>query len=94
MPPNEKNQEILQDSPNAEIDRLWGEEAEGRVEQIAQGEVELVSGEEVFDRIRKQCDERDECPSRGHGERGKSSTLGMENKGDTSQLNIIKCFEG
>lgn len=35
----------------AEIDRLWGEEAERRVAQIAKGEVELVSGEEVFSKI-------------------------------------------
>ena len=38
----------------ADIDRLWSEEAERRVAQIARGEVELVSGEEVFTKIREQ----------------------------------------
>ena len=36
----------------AEIDRLWAEEAERRVSQIEQDQVELVSGEEVFEKIR------------------------------------------
>ena len=36
----------------AEIDRLWAEEAERRVSQISRGEVDLVSGEEVFVRLR------------------------------------------
>lgn len=35
----------------AEIDCLWAEEAERRVSQIEKGEVELVSGEEVFAKI-------------------------------------------
>ena len=35
-----------------EVDRLWAEEAERRVSQIENGEVELVSGEEVFRKIR------------------------------------------
>ena len=35
-----------------EIDRLWAEEAERRVSQIENGEVEPVPGEEVFRRIR------------------------------------------
>jgi putative addiction module component (TIGR02574 family) len=35
-----------------EVDRLWAEEAERRVSQIERGEVELVSGEEVFRKIR------------------------------------------
>lgn len=39
----------------AEIDRLWAEEAERRVEQIEQGEMELVPGEQVFAKIRKKC---------------------------------------
>jgi len=38
----------------AEIDRLWAEEAERRVSQIDKGEVELVSGEEVFTKIREK----------------------------------------
>jgi putative addiction module component (TIGR02574 family) len=35
-----------------EIDRLWAEEAERRVVQIDNGEVELIPGEKVFDKIR------------------------------------------
>ena len=36
------------------IDKLWAEEAERRVSQIDNGEVELVPGEEVFARVRKK----------------------------------------
>ena len=35
-----------------EIDRLWAEEAERRVSQIEEDKVNLVPGEEVFNRIR------------------------------------------
>ena len=38
----------------AEIERLWAEEAERRVSQIDKGEVELVPGEDVFEKIRKK----------------------------------------
>jgi len=38
----------------AEIDRLWGEEAERRVAQIDRGEVELIPGEKVFEKIRNK----------------------------------------
>jgi putative addiction module component (TIGR02574 family) len=34
-----------------EIDELWAEEAERRVEEIKKGKVKLVSGEEVFAKI-------------------------------------------
>ena len=37
-----------------EIDRLWAEEAERRVAEIDRGDVELIPGEEVFDRIRRK----------------------------------------
>lgn len=37
-----------------EIERLWADEAERRVSQTDQGEVELISGEEVFSRVRKK----------------------------------------
>ena len=37
---------------DAEIDRLWAEEAERRVSQIEVGEVKMVPGEEVFSKIR------------------------------------------
>jgi putative addiction module component (TIGR02574 family) len=37
------------DSPTREeIDQLWAEEAERRVQQIKNGEVEPIPGEEVF----------------------------------------------
>lgn len=35
-----------------DINRLWAEEAERRISQIEAGEVRLVSGEEVFSKIR------------------------------------------
>ena len=38
----------------AEIDRLWVEEAERRVSRIESGEVELIPGEEVFAKIRQK----------------------------------------
>ena len=42
------------DSPTREeINRLWAEEAERRVQQIRNGELELIPGEEVFKEIHK-----------------------------------------
>jgi hypothetical protein len=38
----------------AEIDHLWAEEAEQRISQIDRGEVELISGKKIFERIRKK----------------------------------------
>jgi len=38
----------------AEIDRLWVEEAERRVSQIETGEVGLIPGDEVFAKIRRK----------------------------------------
>lgn len=38
----------------AEIDRLWAEEAERRISQIDRGEVKLISGDEVFAKIRRK----------------------------------------
>ncbi len=38
----------------AEIDRLWAEEAEQRIAQIDKGEIKLVSGQRVFSNIRKK----------------------------------------
>lgn len=38
----------------ADIDRLWAEEAERRVSQIERGDVELIPGDEVFSRIRRK----------------------------------------
>ena len=37
-----------------EIDRLWAEEAERRVAQIDRGEVKLIPGEKVFEKIRRK----------------------------------------
>jgi putative addiction module component (TIGR02574 family) len=37
-----------------EIDRLWAVEAERRIGQIDRGEVELIPGEVVFERIRRK----------------------------------------
>ncbi|MCX5852942.1 MAG: addiction module protein [Deltaproteobacteria bacterium] len=39
---------------HAEIDLLWAEEAERRVSQIDQGNVELISGDTVFAKIRRK----------------------------------------
>lgn len=36
------------------IDRLWAEEAERRVGEIDRGEVELIPGEKVFEKIRQK----------------------------------------
>ncbi len=36
------------------IDRLWAEEAERRVAQLDRGEVKLVPGKRVFERIRRK----------------------------------------
>ena len=36
-----------------DIDRLWAKEAERRISQIEAGEAKLVSGEEVFSKIRE-----------------------------------------
>ena len=35
----------------AEIDRLWAEEAERRVSQVDRGEVKLIPGDEVFAKL-------------------------------------------
>jgi len=37
-----------------EIDKLWAEEAERRVEEIAKGSVETVPGDKVFSKIRER----------------------------------------
>ncbi len=39
---------------HADIDLMWAEEAERRVFQIDQGEVALISGDEVFAKIRRK----------------------------------------
>jgi len=37
-----------------EIERAWAEEAERRIGEIDRGEVELIPGEQVFERIRQK----------------------------------------
>ena len=37
-----------------EIDNLWAEEAERRVGEIDRGDVELIPGEKVFEKIRQK----------------------------------------
>lgn len=37
-----------------DLDKMWAEEAERRVAQIERGEVTLIPGEEVFDKIRRK----------------------------------------
>jgi putative addiction module component (TIGR02574 family) len=39
---------------HAEIDLLWAEEAERRVSQIDRGAADLISGDEVFAKIRRK----------------------------------------
>ncbi|MBA3611643.1 MAG: addiction module protein [Nitrospirales bacterium] len=48
----EKLRQSLNLPTEAEINRLWVEEAERRVSQIEEGKVELIPGEQVFARIR------------------------------------------
>ena len=38
----------------AEMDALWAAEAERRVAEIDAGEVELIPGKEVFDKLRER----------------------------------------
>ena len=37
-----------------EIERLWAQEAERRLGEIERGEVTLIPGEEVFEKIRRK----------------------------------------
>jgi putative addiction module component (TIGR02574 family) len=38
----------------SEIDNLWAKEAERRVAEIDRGEVDLIPGEKVFEKIRQK----------------------------------------
>ena len=40
-----------------EIDRLWAIEAERRVAEIETGQVQTISGEEVFEKLRKRLNQ-------------------------------------
>jgi putative addiction module component (TIGR02574 family) len=46
--------ESLNIAQRPEIDALWEEEIDRRVEEIRSGKVKLVDGEEVFSEIRKR----------------------------------------
>jgi putative addiction module component (TIGR02574 family) len=37
-----------------DVERLWAEEAERRVAEIDKGEVDLIPGDEVFDKVRQK----------------------------------------
>jgi putative addiction module component (TIGR02574 family) len=38
----------------ADIDRLWADEAERRISEIDRGDVKLIPGEQVFENIRRK----------------------------------------
>jgi len=44
----------IQIPTSTEIDHLWAEEAERRVQEVDNGIVELIPGEEVFKKITKK----------------------------------------
>jgi putative addiction module component (TIGR02574 family) len=44
----------LDASSQVEVDRLWAEEAERRVQAVAQGEVTLIPGDQVWRELRER----------------------------------------
>ncbi len=48
--------ESLNAPTREEIDALWSEEAERRIEEIESGSVDTIPGEQVFREIRKRLD--------------------------------------
>jgi len=46
--------ESLNAPSREEIDRLWAEEAERRIEELDSGKVETIPGEQVFAEIRER----------------------------------------
>jgi putative addiction module component (TIGR02574 family) len=44
--------ESLDDSTQKEIDRLWADEVEGRIDAYERGELKGIPGEEVFRRLK------------------------------------------
>ena len=46
--------ESLNAPSREEIDRLWAEEAERRIEELDSGQVEAIPGEQVFAEIRER----------------------------------------
>ena len=45
--------ESLNAPSREEIDRIWAEEAEGRIDELDSGKVQAIPGEQVFAEIRK-----------------------------------------
>ena len=52
----EKLLESLNTVQTPEIDALWKDEIERRVSEIESGDVKLINGEEVFQKIRKRLE--------------------------------------
>jgi len=44
----------LDSAQQTEIDALWAEEAERRIQEIKQGTVRLIPGEQVFQKLRSR----------------------------------------
>ena len=44
----------LDSAQQAEIDALWAEEAERRIQEIEQGTVSLIPGDQVFQKLRSR----------------------------------------
>ena len=71
LPPHDRA-EVLQrllatfeQPPDAELDELWAQEAEDRLDAFDRGELSSVSAYEVFARIEQQRGKRDQIPRRG-----------------------------
>ncbi len=54
----EKLLESLDDPRQKEIDRLWAEEAEDRIDAYERGDLKAIPGKEVFRRLKRQKKER------------------------------------
>jgi putative addiction module component (TIGR02574 family) len=50
----EKLLQSLNSPVQTEIDRMWAEEAERRIDEIDSGSVDLIPGEKVFSNIRER----------------------------------------
>ena len=46
--------ESLDDPAEADVDEAWRVEIERRVAQVERGEVQLIPGDEVFERLRRR----------------------------------------
>jgi len=60
LPPNDRAEvlerllETFQEAPDPELDKLWAQEAEDRIDAYDRGELGSVSAEEVFARINRE----------------------------------------